>query len=422
MIRITLLASGTRGDVQPYIALGLGLNAAGYAVTLATHAAFRSLVERSGLHFALIEPNPTALMMQSGEQMALTYEGNAVRALQASLSYWRNTQACFGELLDSAWQACRGSAAIIAGLPTLWGMDVAAALQVPCIWAFLQPFTRTSNFAHPMLPFTALPVWPRLHQASYRAVEWAAWLPWRAAINQWRGNHGLPPAPMHGRYRPLYQPNTTVLYGFSRHIVPTPQDWPAHHHSTGYWFWGQTAAPNETLHDYVAQHPRLIYVGVGSMQPSQTSGFIDSVSQALAANDAWAVMLLPSHQQPPRPAPPRILFVNEAPHVWLFPHMRVIVHHGGAGTTATAFQAGQPQIITPIAADQFFWANRAHAIGVSPPPIPLRQLNANNLSAALAQSLNHISLQQRAQTISQQLSNENGVQTAVQTIASLIKN
>lgn len=102
--------------------------------------------------------------------------------------------------------------------------------------------------------------------------------------------------------------------------------------------------------------------------------------------------------------------------------MRVIVHHGGAGTTAAAFQAGQPQFITPIAADQFFWANRAHAMGVSPQPIPLRHINANHLSAALAQCLNNFSLQQRAQTISQQLSNENGVQTAVQTIVSLIKN
>lgn len=182
-MRLTLLTSGTRGDVQPYLALGIGLREAGHDVVIATHAAFANAVVQCGLTFAQIEPNLTALMMQGDGQMALTYEGNPLRAAQASLRFLRTAQARFGELLDSALAASRHSDAIIAGLPTLWGSDIAAALGVPCHWALLQPITRSAHFAHPMLPFSP----PRvLHRASYQVVEWATWLPWRRAINQWR--------------------------------------------------------------------------------------------------------------------------------------------------------------------------------------------------------------------------------------------
>lgn len=408
-MRLTLLTSGTRGDVQPYLALGIGLREAGHDVVIATHAAFANAVVQCGLTFAQIEPNLTALMMQGDGQMALTYEGNPLRAAQASLRFLRTAQARFGELLDSALAASRHSDAIIAGLPTLWGSDIAAALGVPCHWALLQPITRSAHFAHPMLPFSP----PRvLHRASYQVVEWATWLPWRRAINQWRKKQGLPAAPIRQRYQPLYAPSAKVAYGFSVHVVPKPPDWPAHHHIVGYWFLNPSAPPSDELKAYVAQHQRLVYLGVGSMQPSQIQPFIAAAEQALAANAAWGVML-----RPPRThtaTSQRILFVDEAPHTWLFPHMNAIVHHGGAGTTAAALRAGRPQIITPIAADQFFWAARTHALGVAPRPAPLHQLTAASLGTDLAQCLNDIRLQTCAQRLGQSIAAEDGVAAAAQ--------
>ena len=89
MKTIVLLASGTRGDVQPYLALGMGLQAAGYRVRAATHAGFRALVERCGLDFALVDGNPTDLMTQPGGQSALTFDGNWLRSARATQTYLR---------------------------------------------------------------------------------------------------------------------------------------------------------------------------------------------------------------------------------------------------------------------------------------------------------------------------------------------
>ena len=121
MKTIVLLASGTRGDVQPYLALGMGLQAAGYRVRAATHAGFRALVERCGLDFALVDGNPTDLMTQPGGQSALTFDGNWLRSARATQTYLRAAQPLYVRMLASAWQACQGADALIIGLPTLWG-------------------------------------------------------------------------------------------------------------------------------------------------------------------------------------------------------------------------------------------------------------------------------------------------------------
>src|SRR5574337_36619 len=105
---ILILASGTRGDVQPWLALGLGLEAAGYRVVVATHANFRPLVESRGLPFALVEGNPNDLLAQGDGRSALTYDGNGVRSARSTLKFLREARPLFERMLESAWAACQG--------------------------------------------------------------------------------------------------------------------------------------------------------------------------------------------------------------------------------------------------------------------------------------------------------------------------
>src|SRR5690606_34222943 len=81
--------------------------------------------------------------------------------------------------------------------------------------------------------------------------------------------------------------------------------------------------------------------------------------------------------------PGTIHAVPEAPFSGLFDRVDAVVHHGGAGTTAAALRAGLPQVVVPSALDQPFWAQRLHALGVAPPPVPRTALTAERLVAAL---------------------------------------
>jgi sterol 3beta-glucosyltransferase len=115
--------------------------------------------------------------------------------------------------------------------------------------------------------------------------------------------------------------------------------------------------------------------------------------------------------QPDNP-PDNVLFLESAPHDWLFPRCRVIIHHGGAGTTAAGLRAGVPNIVVPHAADQPFWGRRVAALGAGPPPIPVHRLTSENLAAALAEAETE-AMRSGAQAVGRMIRTEDGIGAAV---------
>jgi sterol 3beta-glucosyltransferase len=415
---ITLLASGTRGDVQPYIALGLGLQAAGYRVRVATHASFRALVERYGLPFALVEGNPSDLLTQPGGQSALTFDGNWLRSARATLDFLRAARPLYERMLASAWPACQGSDALVIGLATTWGVHIAESLKVPCLWCFLQPFSRTRDFPSALIPstFSLGPVYNRL---SYFAVEQATWQPWRAVINRWRREMlRLPSVRFTGPYSKL--DHAHILYGFSPRVVPPPADWPRTHRITGYWFLPEPSdwKPSTELTRFLEAGSPPVYIGFGSPGTRRPLQALSIITRTLDASGLRAVMALP--RDIGATLPPNILPIAHVPHAWLLPRMAAVVHHGGAGTTGTGLRTGVPTLIVPLAVDQFFWGKRVEALGVGPRPIPQRALDVDALAAALHQATHDAALRSRAQALGQVLQNENGIERAVKVIRSLV--
>jgi len=417
---ITLLTSGTRGDVQPYVALGLGLQAAGYRVSIATHGSFRTLVERHGLSFALIEGNPSELMTRPGGQSALTFDGNWARSARATLDYIRAARPLYERMLASAWQACRAGDraidALLIGLPTTWGTHIAEALQIPCLGCFLQPFGRTREFPSALVPSTFSPG-PVYNWLTYLAVEQALWQPWRSIINRWRYTllH-LPPVPLTG-----HRLQAPVLYGFSPQVVRRPNDWPSSDVITGYWFLDEPSAwtPPAELAHFLNAGPPPVYIGFGSPGTRQPLEMVASVVCALDTHHLRGVLALAGEMEN-LTLPDTILPVAEAPHAWLFPRMAAVVHHGGAGTTAASLRAGVPTLVVPLAVDQFFWGKRVEALGVGPRPLPQRALNAARLAQALGQATQVKAMQARAQALGKAIQAEDGVQRAVEIIRSMV--
>ena len=240
---VVFLASGTRGDVQPYVALAHELLRRGHRATLATHTGFRPLVEQAGVPFALLNANPSDLLAQPRFSAALRISRNPLRSLIATVQYLREGRAWYTRLLHSAWAACQNASLVIGGVPTLWASSIAEALGVPHLYAFLQPMTHTSAFPSTLLPITQS-LGATGNALSHRLVEQAIWLPWRSTINQWRRDTLGVPAQHASPLRHLHtQP---VLYGYSTHVAPPPKGWPAQHHITGYWFDEANGVPLST--------------------------------------------------------------------------------------------------------------------------------------------------------------------------------
>ncbi len=415
---ITLLTSGTRGDVQPYVALGLGLRAAGLEVRVAAPESFRSFVAPSGLPFAAIEGNPSELLARPDAHAALNDSGSPLQSIRASLRYAREARPIYRTMLASAWRACQRSRALVIGLPTVWGAHIAEALGVKAVWGLLQPFARTRAFPSALLP-TRLRFGPVWNALTYRLVEQAIWLPWRGVINAWRTRMlGLRPAPLVYPYTELYGSEATAMYGYSAHVAARPADWPIGHAVTGYWFWDDDDdagwRPPNGLAAFLAAGPAALSLSFGSAALRNPATMMPLISRAVELADARAVVTAPRAWHTMVAQSPRLFPIEGAPHAWLFARVAGAVHHGGAGTTGSSLRAGLPTLVIPHATDQFFWADRVAQLGAGPPMLLRSGLTAEALAGALVRLTTDFGFRARAEEIGRAIRGEDGVARAVE--------
>ena len=414
-MNITIPAVGTRGDIQPMIALGQGLKTAGHTVTITTHAVFESFVSEHGLGFHLmrgLRPDDVVdtLLQHSAKR------GNAARQLR---EMWHLVRLLKNEVPnggESCLEACRGADLVIysiLGYPI--ARAVAKKLGIREVFAALQPFEATAEF--PFLMLTTRNLGPVLNRATYPPGFLMPWLPIFRAVNAWRKER-LHLSQFSWNY-PLHWMQTPLLrlYGFSPHVLPKPVEWSARSHVTGYWFLDQPdwQPPAELLH-FLETGPPPVYVGFGSMTGKQAEETVRIVLQALERTQQRGLLLIGGNEFRQWNFPENVFAIRSAPHDWLFPRMAAVVHHGGAGTTAAGLRAGVPTITVPFFLDQPFWGHRVKVLGVAPEPIPRKQLSVDRLSAAIHTAATDPAMRQRAADLGMRIRDEDGVKIAVNLI------
>jgi UDP:flavonoid glycosyltransferase YjiC (YdhE family) len=206
-----------------------------------------------------------------------------------------------------------------------------------------------------------------------------------------------------------------VLHGYSKHVIPPPDDWPRNIHTTGYWFLGddQVWKPPPALLDFLAAGDPPVSIGFGSMTENDTGALTDLLIQAVQQSQTRAVLLSGWAGIGEEPLPRNVLRLDAVPHEWLYPRMRAVVHHGGAGTTAASLRAGIPTLVVPHMADQLFWGERIEALGVGPRAIPREKLTAASLAAAIRAAVSNEGMRHRAAALGAKIRAEDGVSEAV---------
>lgn len=204
-------------------------------------------------------------------------------------------------------------------------------------------------------------------------------------------------------------------------MIPPAKDWTKEVVTTGYWnLQGVTPLPEETT-AFIEAGDAPIFVGFGSMigkSPARITRIVlDAARRSgkrLIISAGWGGLSVDNDYD-------TVHVIGNVDHRSLFSKMAAIVHHGGAGTTGAAFASGRPQIVCPFVGDQPFWAQRAHALGVAPKPLPQRNLTVKSLTEAIMQTIDP-AMQQRAQQLRSKLDNERGVEGAVHILERLSQN
>ncbi|KAF3890790.1 glycosyltransferase family 1 protein [Tolypothrix bouteillei VB521301] len=404
--RVLILTAGSRGDVQPYIALGCGLQQAGFEVMLATDESFASLAISHKLNFAPIHADFVNLIQ--------TDEGKSAIAGKKSASLMRKVMPMLRQMIDDAWDSAQQYQpnAVIYHPKALAGYHIAEKLGIPGFLAFSLPgYSPTRAFANPMLGGGNYGGF--FNQLSYTLFLKFVVLSYRRTIDTWRQEKlGLPPftdeLTLHGQPVPK-------LYGYSGYVVPVPADWDNTSFVTGYWFLETPSnwQPSADLLTFLERGSAPIYVGFGSMVSQDSAKTTRLVIDAVQKSGQRAILATGIGGLSPSEVPDSIHILESAPHDWLFPHCLAVVHHGGAGTTGAGLWAGKPTVICPFFGDQPFWGKRVFELGVGPRPIPQKKLTVDKLAQAIEVVTSDENMRQQARELGKKIQAENGVMQAV---------
>ncbi|KAF5467739.1 hypothetical protein F2P56_011961 [Juglans regia] len=411
-LKIAILVVGTRGDVQPFLAVAKRLQEFGHCVRLAAHANFSNFVRSAGVAFYPLGGDPRVLAGYMARNKGFIPSGPGEISIQR-----KQLKAIIESLLPACTEADLETGvpfraqAIIANPPAYGHTHVAEALGVPLHIFFTMPWTPTYEFPHPLarVPQSAG------YWLSYIVVDLLIWWGIRSYINNFR-KRKLKLAPI--AYFSTYRGSISHLptgYMWSPHLVPKPNDWGTLVDVVGFCFLnlGSKYQPQEEFVQWIQKGPEPIYIGFGSMPLEDPKKITDTVLEALKdtgqrgiIDRGWGGL---GHLTE---IPDNIFLLEECPHDWLFPQCSAVVHHGGAGTTATGLKAACPTTIVPFFGDQFFWGDRVHQKGLGPAPIPISQFSVESLSNAINFMLQP-EVKSRAMELARLIENEDGVAAAV---------
>jgi UDP:flavonoid glycosyltransferase YjiC (YdhE family) len=413
-MKITLIAYGTRGDVQPAIALGKALQARGHRLRLLASPNFKSWIESHGLEAAPAKVDVQAVMNSEGGQEWVEIGNNPLKQLQVMRRLLKKDGLA---MIQDAWEACQDAEAIVSQFTSVvYAGSLAARRGIPHLCMLLQPALLATRDGRAMINAPR----PGKSLLNYWmgkiVIERAAWGLYGDITNRFRRETlGLPPLEARRFLEEFVR--LPILMGYSPRVSPRPDDWPDNYCLTGYWYLDEGRdwqAPAE-LQRFLAEGEPPVCIGFGSMIGRNVEATTRIVVEAVTHANERAILISGWAGLGKVDLPPAILRIDSAPHDWLLPRVATLVHHGGAGTTASAFRAGVPQVVVPHMADQPFWGRRVAALGVGPKPIPRPKLSAQMLAAAIQEAASP-EMKRRAGILGHQIREEDGLGIAVKFI------
>lgn len=407
-MNITILTFGSRGDVQPFLPLSLGLISRGHKVTLAAPARFKSLVEGHGITFYSLAGDPEELSRRLNDAGY-----NFFKLINELMSHAVDIGA---EMMRQTDEACRDADLIIHTFAHAVGAHtLAREKNIPDIHIQTFPmFTPTGDYPNISLPNLGNRFLNRLtHTASVKITELTSSL----GFEQVRRRAGLPKRKLYSPFKdsPL-RLRTPILSAWSPSLIPPSSDWCPRVHVTGYYFFPDNNSyipPNE-LKEFLEAGKPPVCVSFGSMVHKNAEKVDEIIRESLKRTNNRGI-ILSGWGSVHRESTSELLYIESAPHDWLLPKCKMLIHHGGAGTTSAGLRAGIPQVVVPFMADQPFWGSRVHAIGVAPKPIRVRQLSVEGMVGAMVVAESK-GILERAQVIGQGIRGEEGVMNAVKLI------
>jgi sterol 3beta-glucosyltransferase len=379
-MQITLMAVGSRGDVQPLVALGRGLQKRGHQVHLVAGDEYENIVRCSGVDF-----KPLGVNLQS--------------AMDSHTDVFRFMTSMKNRIVDSVAENQDAIVSTFLGVSTC---PLARARHIPFFYALPIPSVQTRDFPNPLFP--ALPLGKGYNALTHKMAE--------KRVCQ-----------MYNDARLLFmEPRPTYLCCYSPEVVPRPTDWEEYVHVTGYWFLDVTPEfqPPVALMEFLQAGPPPVAISLGSGRAEAAERATTLGIEALSVANQRGVVLTGWRKAGTLREVSHCLVTDSIPFDWLFPRVAAAVHHGGAGTTAAAIRAGIPSVVVPFGLDQSFWGRQVQKLGVGLGPFDQKLLTAKSLAAVIRQVVEDSQFRSSAAILGEKVCREDGVGNAASIVERVV--
>jgi rhamnosyltransferase subunit B len=414
--RILLTTTGSLGDLHPFLAIGLGLQARGHTVTIATSSLYRTKVERTGFRFAPMGPHFESFSPELMREVMHARKGPE-RLIRRIL--YGCTPAAYAEVMD----ALRGADAIVTHPITFASQIAAEKSGLPWISTVTAPIAFFSKYDPPVMapmPFLAKlrRFGPGVNGFLQRLVR-AKTGSWKKPIAGFRATLGLPP----GR-DPIFEGQHSpqrVLAMFSRLMAEPQPDWPPETRVIGFPFYDQAEHGQQLypeLDRFLDAGPPPVVFTLGSAAVLAAGNFYRDSVAAVRRLGCRAVFLAGANSVD-GPLPPGTAVFAYAPYSKILPRAACVVHQGGIGTCGQTLAAGRPMLVTPFAFDQPDNAARLQRLGVAR-TIRRSRYNATSAAAELEHLLGDERYAKRAAEVGRLVAEEDAVLVACDAVDELL--
>lgn len=416
-MRVAVFTLGTRGDVQPYVALADQMVKAGHSVVICTGKTFEKFIVEHGIEFAQVESDLMAMLKTKEGQEVLN---DGMKHIFKTIKYLNEVvKPAYRKTLDQFWEAAQGADVILYHPKAFGAVDMAMALGIPCISIPPVPIT------YPISEFPNLAVSPvRNFGSSINKFTYRMMAKGESAnvkeLNDFRQKTLHLPKRKTGLY--AYQANgrdIPIIYPVSSALFPDVKSWMDRVFLPGFFYLdSESQKLDPEVREFIHQGSRPVVVSFSSMPLKNPLAFRDKLVSALKQTNNRAIVLtgisgmkIGDDEQ--------ILAVEQAPHTSLFPLAKGIVHHGGVGTVAAALKSGRPQLIIPFSVDQPFWAYRLHRMGYALKPLSEKNLTTQDLIRSFMEMEKRENVA-AAKEIQQLVEAENGTRNALEYIERIV--
>ena len=400
-MKIVLATFGSRGDVQPMLALSLALQSAGHQVLLAAPPEKEEWAQQLGCPFQPLGSDITAFIDTMKDAHSIR---TAIHFIQYLRKEFISQFHIFPKIIAGADLVV--GASLVGALSS-----VAESMGIPYRFVAFSPSVLPSG--HYPAPFCKRQGFPgTCNRLTWRIGAMVDHLTMTALVNRERKKLRLKPV----KDAWLTFLGQRVIVASDKAVSTIPPDAEPAAFQTGYLHLDQPDQPLEELERFLNAGPPPVYAGFGSM-PKKVQ--IDNVSLIVqAARSAGSRVVIAKFWEEPSEFSrcEDVFFIHKYPHLKLFPRMAGVIHHGGAGTTAAGAASGVPQIVVPHLLDQYYWGHQVYRSNLGPKPIWRHRINRRKLAEAIREVLTNEQMRQKVEKVSGMIDRQNSLNKAVREV------